>query len=231
MAASPRSVIVEARGVTKVYGAGPLSVRALDGVDLVIERGDFIAIVGPSGSGKTTLLNVIGALDKPTSGEVYLDGVNTAALRERDLYRVRREKVGFVFQSFYLIPTLSALDNVLVPAMPLRMDGKVRDLARELLALVGLAGKEHRKPRELSGGEQQRVAIARALILRPPMILADEPLGNLDSQTGQEVINLLRRLNQEEGKAIVVVTHNLQLASQARRVLHIRDGRLEGDGL
>lgn len=219
--------IIRTRKLTKIYGKGHTEVRALDGIDLSVKKGEFLVVMGPSGSGKTTLLNMLGALDKPTSGEVFIDEVQISKVPERKLYRVRREKVGFVFQTYYLVPTMNALENVLVPTFPLGKD-RFRERAKELLEEVGLAKRAHHRPSQLSGGEQQRVAIARALILDPPIVLADEPTGNLDSRTGQEIVNLMRRLNKEKGKTFVTVTHDQAITSVADRVVRILDGKTRG---
>jgi putative ABC transport system ATP-binding protein len=222
---SKKNEILKAEGLTKVYGDGRVEVRALDGVDLSVEKGEFLVVMGPSGSGKTTLLNALGALDKPSWGEVVLDGVKISSVPERKLYKVRRDKVGFIFQSYYLVPTLTALENVLLPTLPLGKDN-FKHRAEDLLKLVGLEQRAHHKPSQLSGGEQQRVAIARALVLNPPLILADEPTGNLDSKTGKEIVKLMRSLDKREGKTFVVVTHDVTLAKSADRVAKISDGKI-----
>ena len=186
-------------------------------------------MVGHSGSGKTTLLNMMGALDRPTSGRIFLEGEEISRIPEHHLYRVRREKIGFIFQSFHLIPTLNALENVLAPTIPLgekRFEGR----ARELLKSVGLESRMTHRPSQLSGGEMQRVAIARAVIHEPNLILADEPTGYLDSKTGEEIINLLLRLNKEKGVTLVIVTHEPEIAKKADRTVSIRDGRIEPVG-
>ena len=210
---------------------------ALDGVNLKVERGEFIAILGPSGSGKTTLLNLLGGLDRPTAGRILIDGEDITSLPERELYRVRRYKVGFIFQAYHLIPSLTALQNVLLPLLPERR--REEEKARELLRLVGLEGREEHLPGELSGGEQQRVAIARALVNDPAIVLADEPTGNLDSKSGRDILNFMLELNRERGVTFLVVTHDRKIAEEARRILYLKDGRLsetpfdsevEGDG-
>lgn len=199
--------------LSKVYDQGQVAVQALSGLSLHINKSAFLAFVGPSGCGKTTLLNILGGLDRPTAGRVILDGTNLTALPESRLFAIRRHKIGFVFQSYYLLPNLSALDNVLLPAIPVPGPKRARrQRARELLARMGLAGKERQRPGQLSGGEQQRVAIARALILDPPVILADEPTGNLDRTNTQKVIHLLRHLNQQLAKTIVIATHDPAVA-------------------
>jgi putative ABC transport system ATP-binding protein len=201
-------------------------VAALKGVDIMVRKGEFIAVQGPSGSGKTTLLNMLGALDRPTTGREVIDGVETSHMPERQLYQIRREKVGFIFQTYYLVPTLNALQNVLMPAMPMRGNKRYEKRAVRLLEVVGLKDRIHHKPGELSGGEQQRVAIARALILNPSVILADEPTGNLDTKTGAEIIELMRKLNEQGGKTFIIVTHDSRIAESAERVLYLVDGRL-----
>ncbi|NPV73554.1 MAG: ABC transporter ATP-binding protein [Pelotomaculum sp.] len=216
-------MLIAVKNLTKVYGKGPLAVRALDVESLEIGEGEMAAVTGPSGCGKTTLLNLIGALDRPTGGEIFFKGERISGRGEAALCRFRREKVGFVFQAYHLIPSLSALKNVLVPAVPLG-GGRVRR-ARELLRLVGLAGKEGRRPGELSGGEQQRVAVARALLLDPELILADEPTGNLDSAAGAEIVELLKSLNRR-GKTVIVATHDRQVAKACGRVIRLADGRV-----
>jgi putative ABC transport system ATP-binding protein len=205
-------------------------VRALDGVDLVVERGSMVAIMGRSGSGKTTLLNILGGLDRPDEGQVVLDGVDITRLNGRALTRVRREKVGFVFQEFNLIPTLTALENVELPMRYARVPpGQRRQRALEALARVGLAHRAHHRPSQLSGGEQQRVAIARALVMRPALVLADEPTGELDSQTAAQVIELMETLNRELGQTFLIVTHDPGLARHCGRIIRMQDGRIISD--
>ena len=218
--------ILNLEKVTKIYGMGETQVPALDGVSLEVAPGEVVSVVGHSGSGKTTLLNMMGALDRPTSGRIFLEGEEISRIPEHQLYRVRREKIGFSFQSFHLIPTLNALENVLAPTLPLG-ERRFEERARELLKSVGLASRMMHRPSQLSGGEMQRVAIARALIHEPRLILADEPTGNLDSKTGEEIINLLLRLNKEKGVTLVIVTHEPDIAKRADRTISIRDGRIE----
>ena len=219
--------VLEAKDATKVYEAGENRVVALSDVDLQVERGEFVSIMGPSGSGKTTLLTILGCLDKPTSGQVIIDGLDVTTTREAELPRIRAEKVGFIFQNFNLIPTLSALENVELPMERGRIPkGKRRSRTLKLLGSVGLEDKADRRPNRLSAGEQQRVAIARALANGPAIILADEPTGNLDSRTGREIIQLLRKLSREEGTTIILVTHDKQMASLSNRMLFLRDGKI-----
>jgi ABC-type lipoprotein export system ATPase subunit len=201
------------------------SVRALDIELLQINKGEFVAVTGPSGCGKTTLLNLIGALDRPTRGNIVINNVNVSVLGEAALSRFRREMVGFIFQSYCLIPSLSVLQNVLVPAYPVGAGRNCKDKASRLLHMVGLAGKENRRPAQLSGGEQQRVAVARALLLDPEIILADEPTGNLDSATGSGIIALLKKMS-EEGKTVVIATHDRRVAGRCGRNIKLEDGRL-----
>jgi ABC-type lipoprotein export system ATPase subunit len=223
--------LIRLRGVSKLYQKGRETIRALDGVDLDIAGKLMAAVVGPSGSGKSSLLHVVGAMDRPTSGDVLVAGQPLNTLREDALTRFRRQTVGFVFQSFNLIPNLTALENVM---LPMEFNGvpapERRRRARALLERVGLGQRLDHRPRELSGGEQQRVAIARALANDPPLILADEPTGNLDSKTGQVIYELLKEIAAE--RTVVVVTHAEVLAQMADRVIHIKDGKLEnvGDG-
>ncbi|HEU0054096.1 MAG TPA: ABC transporter ATP-binding protein [Longimicrobium sp.] len=211
----------------KSYRSGQQRVDAVRNVTFTIEDGESVAIVGPSGSGKTTLLGLVAGLDRPTDGTVTLDGTELGALSEDARARLRREKIGFVFQSFQLIPTLTARENVEVPLELAGADAG--DRARELLARVGLAGREHHFPAQLSGGEQQRVAIARAFIHAPSILFADEPTGNLDAATGARVIELLMALNREQGTTLVLVTHDMELASRARRVIRLADGEVVSD--
>jgi putative ABC transport system ATP-binding protein len=220
-------LVLETEKVDKVYKVGGRQVRALSDVSLQVKKGDFISIMGPSGSGKTTLLNILGCLDKPTDGKVILDGVDITKVAEKNLYKIRKYKVGFVFQTFNLLPYLNAIENV-----GLAMEGtkkskdEKRKKAQELLKMVGLSEREEHRPQRLSAGEQQRVAIARALANNPAMILADEPTGNLDSKTGYEIIRLLGKLNIEQGTTIVIVTHDSHKAALAGRVLFLSDGKL-----
>jgi putative ABC transport system ATP-binding protein len=223
--------VLEAKDITKVYEAGENRVVALSDVDLPVERGEFVSIMGPSGSGKTTLLSILGCLDKPTSGQVIIDGLDVTTTREAGLPKVRAEKVGFIFQTFNLIPTLTALENVELPMERGKIPkGKRKDRALKLLKSVGLEDKADRKPNRLSSGEQQRVAIARALANGPAIILADEPTGNLDSKTGREIVQLLRKLCREEGRTVILVTHDKQMASLSNRMLFLRDGKITEKG-
>jgi putative ABC transport system ATP-binding protein len=218
------------RALTKVYGEGKTVVRALDGVDLEVGRWEMVAIMGPSGSGKSTLLHMLGALDTPSSGEILLAGERYDGLGEAALTRLRRDKIGFVFQFFNLLPTLSAEENVMLPALIAgRRDEATRERARALLGRVGLADRAHHLPSELSGGEQQRTSIARALLTEPEIVLADEPTGNLDTRSSGEVLELLRELNRAEGQTIVIVTHEPGAAAMAGRVMFLRDGRVAGE--
>ena len=224
---TPGPPVVEAIAVTKVYRLDGVEVRALDGVDLVVERGDSVAIMGPSGSGKSTLLGLLGGLDRPTSGTLRFDGRDVTGLSEDELAAVRNRVVGFVFQNFQLLPRTAAVGNVGLPLV-YRGLGRAerRRLATEALAAVGLGHRLQHRPSQLSGGEQQRVAIARALVTEPAMLLADEPTGNLDSRSGEEVLELLARLHGERGVAVVVVTHDRGVAARFRRQVTLRDGRL-----
>lgn len=219
--------IIETHNLTKIYGDGA-EVRALDGLDLEVYRGEFIAVTGPSGSGKSTLLNMIGALDRPTEGEVF---INNRALGEvKDLDRFRAKTVGFVFQLHNLIPTLDARENVEVPMIGLgTAAGKRHKRAQELLEIVGLGDRLHHLPNQLSGGQRQRVAIARALANQPALVLADEPTGNLDSESGGAVIRLMRRLNRELNTTFVIVSHDPAVARQTNRVLVLQDGKITDD--
>jgi len=219
---------VRAVNLTRTFQVGETKVEALRGISLEVSQGQFVALVGPSGSGKSTFLNLVGGLDRPTGGELWIDGIELGTSKEKVLTEHRRQRVGFVFQSFNLLPRLTALENV---ALPLIFSGIAeRDRlirARDLLAQVGLGDRIDHRPTQLSGGEQQRVAIARALVGRPAIILADEPTGNLDSATGQEIMALLRRLNQDQGVTLLLVTHDPEAAAFAGRVIRMRDGRIE----
>ena len=217
--------ILEVRGLTKTYGEGEAKVKALRGIDLSVARGEFVAVVGSSGSGKSTFLNLAGGLDVPDSGEVIVDGRNLQQLSERELTIFRRRKIVFVFQQYNLIPMLDARENIL---LPLRLDGRQGDeeYLQELVHLLGLEEKMKALPGQLSGGQQQRVAIARALAAKPSLILADEPTGNLDSRTSQDVTGLLRVTGERFSQTIVMITHNEEIAQSADRILRIEDGRL-----
>lgn len=220
---------IEARGLTKVYGALDTEVRALDGIGLVVAAGEMVAIMGPSGSGKSTLLHVLGALESPTRGTVAIAGRRYDGLGDRELTRLRRDHIGFVFRFFNLMPSLSAEENVLLPALiARRRDRAMRRRARTLLDSVGLGDRREHLPSELSGGEQQRVSIVRALLLEPALILADEPTGNLDTESGRAVLVTLRERNRAEGCTVVMVTHDPGAAAVADRVVFLRDGRVAG---
>jgi len=223
------SNIVELHEVRKIYDLGEgIRVEALRGVNLEIEKGEFVSIQGPSGSGKTTLLNVVGGLDKPTSGKVIIDGRDITPLGEKELSRFRREKIGFIFQFFNLVPLLTALENVELPMFfaGKLSDREIRERAVELLRLVGLEKRMHHKPAQLSGGEQQRVAIARALANEPAIILGDEPTGNIDRATGRKVIRLIQDLNETLNQTFVIVTHDPAVAKSSKRTLYMADGKL-----
>ena len=218
--------MIELKNVQKVYPMGEVSVPALRGISLTIHPGEFIAIMGPSGSGKSTLMHLLGCLDLPSDGVVQLDGKDITKLDEDTLAQIRGQKIGFVFQTFNLIPTLTALENVELPLFFQGVPRRQRSVrAAELLQKVGLGKRAHHKPSQLSGGERQRVAIARALANDPEIILADEPTGNLDSESGEAILQLLKQLN-EEGRTIILVTHNPEAAAYAHRIVRIKDGRL-----
>jgi len=214
---------IRLENVYKIYRIGKQEVKALNGISFSIKKGDFISIMGPSGSGKSTLLNLIGCLDKPTEGEIFIDGVNIFSLNDDELTIIRRDRIGFIFQKFNLIPTLTALENVELPMI--FNGGRKREKAIKLLEMVGIGDKINSKPAELSGGQQQRVAIARALANNPSIILADEPTGNLDSRTGSEIMNILEDLN-KRGRTIVMVTQETSIAEYSEKIIKIRDGRI-----
>ena len=227
MSEAVSEAVLKTEKVTKVYTMGKREVRALSDLNLQVYKGEFVAIMGPSGSGKTTLLNVLGCLDKPTAGKVVLDGVDVSKLPEGELYKIRRNKIGFIFQTFNLLPYLSACENVELPMETTkRPKNERRQRARELLNLVGLSGREEHRPHRLSAGEQQRVAIARAMANEPAIILADEPTGNLDTENKYEVVRLLANLNMNRGPTIVIVSHDSQVASHTERMLLLKDGRI-----
>jgi putative ABC transport system ATP-binding protein len=220
--------VLEARELAKTYGEGHARVEALRGIDLSVQAGDFLAIMGPSGSGKSTLLHLLAGVEQPTSGQVLLEGRDLAKLGDDERTLIRRRRMGFVFQHFNLLPTLTAIENV---TLPLLLDGvspgDARHRGTAALALVNMEHRQTHLPSELSGGEQQRVAVARALVIEPALLLADEPTGNLDSEHGQQVVGLLRELVRQRGQTIVIVTHDPQVAAQADSIVHVRDGRLE----
>ena len=228
---SAMAAIVRLEGVTKVYGAGQVAVPALRGIDLVIAPGEFTAMAGPSGSGKSTLLNLIGGLDRATAGRVEVDGKDLGRLGAAALSRLRRDRLGFVFQSFNLIPVLTALENaeyvLMLQGVPL---GERRERVRALLAEVGLGGLEGRFPRELSGGQQQRVAIARAIVSEPALVLADEPTANVDSVTGGALLDLMHGLHETKGITFLFSTHDRTVMTRAERLLRLKDGRIVADG-
>ncbi len=217
--------ILQADNLRKIYGSGENAVHALDGVDLSVEQGEFLAIVGTSGSGKSTLLHMLGGLDRPTSGTVTVDGRDLSTLKDEELTIFRRRKIGFVFQNYNLVPVLNVLENIV---LPIRLDGQAVDEAyvQEIIQVLGLEKKLESLPNNLSGGQQQRVAIARALAAKPAIILADEPTGNLDSKTSQDVLGLLKVTGERFGQTIVMITHNEEIAQLANRIIRIEDGRI-----
>jgi putative ABC transport system ATP-binding protein len=231
MSAASGAPVIELREVVKTYQTGEVEVRAVRGVSMKIERGDFVAIMGASGSGKSTLMNILGCLDEPTGGDYLLDGVNVAGLPRKELAKLRNRKLGFVFQSFNLLPRTTAIENVELPMFyshPLISLGTQRRRALAALEKVGLGGRAGHRPNQLSGGQQQRIAIARALVNQPELVLADEPTGNLDSRTSVEIMGLFQALN-DTGITVVMVTHELDIASYSRRVVVMRDGHVLTD--
>ena len=217
--------ILETENLKKYYGSGDTQVRALDGVDLAVENGEFVAIVGTSGSGKSTLLHMLGGLDRPTSGRVTVDGKDIFSLKDEALTIFRRRKIGFVFQSYNLVPVLSVYENIV---LPLELDGRRpdREYLREVITALGLEKKQNSRPNQLSGGQQQRVAIARALAAKPAILLADEHTGNLDSRTSQDVLGLMKVAGQKFSQTMVMITHNEEIAQMADRIVRIEDGRI-----
>lgn len=223
--------LIRIENMNKVYNPGENEVRALDGVSLQIMQGEFAAIIGHSGSGKSTLMNMIGCLDAPTSGKYFLNGRDVSGMNDRELSIVRNEEIGFIFQGFNLIANLDAIGNVELPLIYRGIDRRNRrEVSKEALRLVGLQGRMKHRPAEMSGGQHQRVAVARAIAAKPPIILADEPTGNLDSHSTEEIMNILKELHRN-GRTIIVITHDADIASQAKRVIKIKDGRIEADSL
>jgi putative ABC transport system ATP-binding protein len=219
--------VIQATGLTKVYKMGDVEVHALRGLSMKIGRGEVVAIMGPSGSGKSTLMNIVGCLDRPTDGEYILDGARVSELNDDQLATIRNQKVGFVFQSFNLLPRATALANVELPMRYAAMSKGRKERAIAALEAVGLSDRIYHRPNELSGGQQQRVAIARALVNEPAIILADEPTGNLDTQSGKEIMELLLSLNKERGATLIIVTHASEVAERTQRIIQIRDGVVE----
>jgi putative ABC transport system ATP-binding protein len=231
------SAVIETEKLVKTYRTGKVETQALRGIDMRVEEGEFLAIVGPSGSGKSTLLNLLGALDKPTSGKVRIDGVDISRLNDNQLAELRNRKIGFIFQSFNLISRISAIRNVEMPLLVTDMPkSEINKRAQSKLEAVDLTGKADRKPTELSGGEQQRVAVARALVTEPSILLGDEPTGNLDTKNTANIVNLLKDLNRKTGKTFLMITHNMEVAKATRRIIYLRDGMIDreetlgGDG-
>ncbi|HIR53861.1 MAG TPA: ABC transporter ATP-binding protein [Candidatus Onthovicinus excrementipullorum] len=221
--------LIDARNLYKIYNPGENEVHALDGVSLTIDRGEFVAIIGQSGSGKSTFMNMLGLLDSPTSGEYYLEGREVSKLTDDELSEIRNKEIGFIFQGFNLIPSLTATGNVELPLIYRGMPAAQRhELSDAALERVGIGHRKNHRPAEMSGGQQQRVAIARAVAARPPIILADEPTGNLDTHSGEEVMRILKELN-DEGRTVILITHDNSIAAQAKRIIRIQDGKIVSD--
>lgn len=224
-----KNVVVKIKALVKIYKLGKVEIPALKGVSFEIKRGEFVSIMGPSGCGKSTLMNLIGCLDHPSSGAVYLDSLEVSKLGDRALASIRNRKIGFVFQAYNLLPRLNALENVEVPLIYRGLRAKEREIrSKEILSSIGLLDRARHRPRELSGGEQQRTAIARALINSPSIILADEPTGNLDTRTGEEIMAIFQKINRE-GATIIMVTHEHDIAHHSKRAIHLKDGQVIGD--
>lgn len=223
------SALIDIRNIYKIYNPGENEVRALDGINLSIQHGEFVAIIGQSGSGKSTLMNMLGCLDVPSAGQYFLNGADVSHMGDDDLSDIRNREIGFIFQGFNLIANLTAIENVELPLI-YRGIGKKdrRELALESLEMVGLSHRLDHKPSEMSGGQQQRVAIARAIAAKPPVILADEPTGNLDSRSSKEILEILKNLHRD-GRTVILITHDNDIAAQAKRVIRIRDGKIEDD--
>ncbi len=225
-------IIIQTEELVKIYGMGELQVRALDGISIQIKRNEFVAIMGPSGSGKSTLMNILGCLDRPTGGKYFLAGEDVSKMGKNELAHIRNQRIGFVFQAYNLLPQTTALENVMLPMLysqnEFRNEAEQKEKALEALKTVRLEDRGHHKPNELSGGQMQRVAIARALVNDPVMILADEPTGNLDSKSGEEIMSVLLELN-AKGSTIVMVTHEDEIAAYSQRIIRFRDGRVEKD--
>jgi len=227
MANNIKNVLLKLSNIEKVYRMDGISIKALDGISLMIREGEFVAITGASGSGKSTLMHIIGCLDTPTNGEVFLEGQKVSDLTERQLAIVRNKKIGFVFQQFNLLARTSALENVALPLIYSSLsESEIEEKAKEALNMVGLSNRLDHQPNQLSGGQQQKVAIARALVTSPSLILADEPTGNLDSKSGQEILKIFQQLNNQRN-TIILVTHNQQVAANAQRIIKIKDGKIE----
>jgi len=230
MMSKENNLIVDARNLTKVYTMGEVKVHALRGLSVKIKPGEVVGVMGPSGSGKSTLMNILGCLDRPTSGEYYLEGESVSEMTDNQLADIRNRKVGFVFQTFNLLPRATALANVVLPLRYSDNQEDHQDLAKQALENVGLGDRIYHRPNELSGGQQQRVAIARALVNDPAMVMADEPTGNLDTKTGDEVMELLLTLNDELGTTLLIVSHDPEIVNQTERIVSILDGKIEERG-